>query len=79
MNDLVVGDPGVIPVVYRPRVDGDGEEAASAAERLGQRFLGSARLVPRDLMRSRTGLGYVEASLGSPAMPERDWPAQYPR
>ncbi len=22
MNDLVVGDPGVIPVVYRPRVSG---------------------------------------------------------
>ena len=36
MNDLVVGDPGVIPDVYRPRVARDGEESARAAERLGQ-------------------------------------------
>ena len=55
MNDLVVGDPGVIPDVYRPRVAAMAKKLhAPVAERLGQRFLESARLVSRDVMPVRT-------------------------
>ena len=53
MNDLVIKDVVVIPVVYRPRVSAVAKQAARAAERLGQQLLGSAGLVPRCLMRQR--------------------------
>ena len=49
MNDMVIKDVVVIPVVTRPTVSAVGHEAARAAERLGQQFLCPAGLVSRRL------------------------------
>ena len=52
MNDLVIKNVVVIPVVTRPGVAAVGEEPARAAERLGQQHLRAAGLVSRRLRRS---------------------------
>ena len=49
MNDLVIKNVVVIPVVTAPGVSRGVEQAACAAERLGQQLLGFAGLVPRCL------------------------------
>ena len=45
MNDLVIKNVVVIPVVTRPAVVGRGQEFARSAERLGQQSLRLAGLV----------------------------------
>ena len=47
MNDLVIKDVVVIPVVTRPAVSAVGKQAARPAERLGQQSLRCAGLVSR--------------------------------
>ena len=40
MNDMVVGDPGVIPVVYRPRVAAISQQAAERTSAAGTTICG---------------------------------------
>ena len=49
MNDLVVGDPGVIPVVYRPRVAAMSKKLQAPLSGWDNDFWDSERLVPRDV------------------------------
>ena len=51
MNDLLIKNVVVIPVVTRPERGGGGEQPARAAERLGQQYLRAAGLVSRRLKR----------------------------
>ncbi len=49
MNDMVVGDNYIQPVVYRPRVTASRGQSGRLHQRLGQRPLATRELVPRRL------------------------------
>ena len=57
MNDLVVGDPGVIPDVYRPRVDAMAKNLRVPLSGWDNDFWNLARLVSRDVMRIGNPIG----------------------
>ena len=82
MNDLVVGDPGVIPDVYRPRVAALSKKLRVPLSGWDNDFWDSARLVPRDVMPASETADWrshargrrvrlVETTLSR--MPEEDW------
>ena len=55
MNDMVIQNVVVIPVVQRPRVAAVSNRLRARAERLGFRLLGAPQLVPRGVGGRRAG------------------------